>query len=164
MNKSLKYIAIFSLLGGCAAFGNDWPNLADPLPISPERSQLEASPVVKATPMAVRDSRALTPKDAYAAFASFKTALEDEWLAYGSAVKLLSEDSGIEANMINWNGAQLVLSRVSAVIGNIQDLTMSAFDEVVHKDAVMLEEVRSYVSANETRLNTAREYLISKKP
>lgn len=164
MNKSLKYIAIFGLLGGCSVFDDNWPNLADPLPKPPERSQVEGRPAGGTVVSAPRDSKSRTTEEARAEFSTLKNALAKEWLAYAAAVDKLKENTNDETALINWSGAQLALSRVSSIIGNIQDLTLSVFDLSAADDALLLVNIKSYVSAEEPRLNAARNLLTSIKP
>jgi len=165
MNKSLKYIVLFSLLSGCSVFDDDWPNLADPLPKPPERSQVDGLPaggIVSTTK--VRDSKPLSADEASAAFTALKGSLVSEWQAYQASTAKLTDKTDAETALINWGGAQLALSRVSSNIGTIQDLTMSAFDLSTPEDAQLLKAISEYVRAEEARLNSAREQLISVKP
>jgi|GEM_PF-6994488 len=164
MNKSLKYIAIISLLSGCAAFDDDWPNLADPMPKPPERSQVEGRPGGDVVVIAPRDTKSLTAEETRNAFGALKSSLAKEWIAYGAATAKLKEETDDETALMNWSGAQLALSRVSSNIGTIQDLTLSNFNISVGDDALLLEDIKHYVRGEEARLNIARKQLMSVKP
>jgi len=118
--KTYSLITIFLLLSACGRLSGDWPNLAEPFPDASERNRVfeRSKPV---DPVFSEDKSPLTRSTAFKLLESTRTKLETAKTVYLNARAKISDSSG-EEQLINWNEAQLSLTRLSYTASRLDSI------------------------------------------
>ena len=164
MHNTLKILAITLMLAGCSGYGDPWPKLNDPLPDPDERKLVRATADVKITPHTNIESKEMGFSAHRGQSLKIIKDIDAAWQVFHQGLENIAAENDPEDKRIAWTGTQLALSRVSAEVNRLRDLSEIPVEPDVTGDPDYMDSLKEKITRYDHALRDAKDKVRAQKP